>query len=50
MQINSPWNDTDCLAHISGGQIFNTLVSTEEQLKELIGEATKPMQVEEVCE
>ncbi|MGY4674900.1 hypothetical protein ACWIVU_00640 [Ursidibacter arcticus] len=50
VQINSPWNDTDCLAHISGGQIFNTLVSTEEQLKELIGEATKPMQVEEVCE
>ena len=50
VQINAIWNHMNCLAETSGGQIFNSLVSSEQQLKELIGEATKPMQTQEVCE
>lgn len=50
--VNSIWEDKDtlCLAESSGGQVFNSVVSSEKELNKLISDATKPMQTEEVCE
>ena len=50
--VNSIWEDknTLCLAESSGGQVFNSVVSSEKELNKLISDATKPMQTEEVCE
>ncbi|HED4420174.1 TPA: hypothetical protein R4326_000381 [Pasteurella multocida] len=50
VSINSPWNATDCLASLSGGQIFNSEVKSELQLTELINQAVKSVQTEEICE
>ncbi|UEA16283.1 hypothetical protein K7G92_001520 [Pasteurella canis] len=50
VSINSPWNATDCLANLTGGQIFNTEVNSEIQLTELINKAVKSVQTEEICE
>ncbi|MFD1804965.1 hypothetical protein ACFSAV_01005 [Pasteurella oralis] len=49
VSINSPWNATDCLANLTGGQIFNTEVNSEIQLTELINKAVKSVQTEEIC-
>ncbi|MGC6405157.1 hypothetical protein ACNO7K_01745 [Bisgaard Taxon 45] len=50
VSINSPWNATDCLASLTGGQIFNSEVKSELQLTELINQAVKSVQTEEICE
>ncbi|MFP4792832.1 vWA domain-containing protein [Pasteurella multocida] len=50
VSINSPWKATDCLASLTGGQIFNSEVKSELQLTELINQAVKSVQTEEICE
>ncbi|MGC6407746.1 hypothetical protein ACNO7M_03900 [Bisgaard Taxon 45] len=50
VSINSPWNATDCLASLTGGHIFNREVNSELQLTELINQAVKSVQTEEICE
>lgn len=50
VSINSPWNDTDCLALKTGGKIFNTEVSNEQELTDMINNAVKGVRSEDVCE
>lgn len=50
VRLNSTWDNTDFLATLSGGKVFNSESSTERELNELIARASQPETILEICE
>ena len=49
VNINSPWNNTDCLAKTTGGEILNGDMTNQVKLTEAIKKSMEPVQ-QEICD